>query len=134
MKKELSPEFNLNPNVSKKEVKNAVDRIRKYLKGKGINEWKEFHLSTTKFNRRYTEEELEKQFGIFFCNGLYHPIDKVELVYSSYAGLLSIVPLHDDPTKSHESYFNLDSGEDSFDNSNKNFDDIYQLWKKLIKL
>lgn len=128
------PKFNLNPNTSKKEIQKAVNQIVKYVRNKGIQEWRTFHLSTIELNRRYTEEELEKQFNIFFCNGLSHPINKIELAYASYDGLLSIIPVHNDPKSSHESYFNFNTEENLPENPEKHFSDIYKLWNQLKNL
>lgn len=128
------PKFNFNPEVKEKEIKQAIKKIVAYLHGQSIVEWHYYHLSEIELSRRYTEEELENKFNIFFCNGLQHPINKVELVYSSYDGVLSIVPVHDDPKSLHESYFNFNTEEDPLENPGKHFSDIYKLWNQLKNL
>ena len=52
----------------------------------------------------------------------------------SYEGFLSIAPVHNDPKNSHESYFNLNTEDDLFENQEKWFDSTYQLWQKLLNL
>lgn len=115
--------------ITLEETKTQVEKIRKQIKGKGIDAYVDYVIAEHTFKQNHSESFFENEFNIWFCNGLRSEINKIQLVYSSYEGILSIVPIGD-----HESYFNindldfLDVSEETWTNS------IFTLWTKLTQL
>jgi hypothetical protein len=106
-------------------VKEQIERIQKSIQGKGIKSYKDYTIFHHIFSQKYSEDFFKGTYNVHFCNGLKHPINKIQLVYSAYEGVLSIVPVGD-----HESYFNVT---EDFETEKWN-KAIFDLWQKLILL
>ncbi len=133
MGKEVS--YKIRKDATFTEVLTAIINCQKNVGGKPISEWVDFPLCKTTF-KRYTEQELETLLDVFFCNGLSHPINEAMLVYSSYEGFLSIIPVHTNNDYHHNSYFNLidNMGPEDEDGIEQYTKDIFALWQKLLIL
>lgn len=108
-------------------LQTQVERIRKNIKGKGIQFYVDYVIAEHIFETSYPEKFFKDKFNVWFCNGLKYPINRIQLVYSAYEGILSILPVGD-----HDSYFNSKTI-DIVDNE-KWDKEVFDLWQKLISL
>lgn len=108
------------------DVKSQIEKIRKEIKGKGVQAYRDYLLEEHEFSEEHDEMFFENKYNVRFCNGLQHPIKKAQLVYCAYDGILSIAPVGN-----HDSYFNIE-GMDPIEIPEEDWiNTVYELWGKL---
>ena len=121
-------------NSSFNDVKKACKKCYGFIKDKSLEYWShDYLLCEVKLSRLYSEEELERKLNIFFCNGLNHSINKIQLVYSAYEGILSILPVDNNDKYHHDSYFNPNYIDHINDDPKDYEKAIFNIWGSIIK-
>ena len=115
--------------TSFKEVQKKIVAVHKFLhKHPSPENWIIFPIQTIQFKKALTEKQAEKKFNIRFCNGISDKLESAQLCYSSYDGLLSIIP---NSNKNEESFCNPVTQTDDMDSGTCD-KMIWKLWKELV--
>jgi len=117
----------------KKYVKEAIKDIQKRFRENGhAQAYHDYDILCHEFKTEHSESLLEKEFNVWFCNGLNHPLREIRLVYSAYESFLSIIPVEKNSDNHHESYFNFGKADT---NCEKEYNkEVLDMWFRLIEI